>query len=76
MGSDLDMLKRLTITLEKTWSKWFNTSNKKKRKKLQMNFEFLLKEARFWTKSVEEEWRSAFPKPPKKLKYDQKVQPS
>jgi hypothetical protein len=73
MGNPLDCLRRTVLTLEKTWQAWFEESDPKKRKKLEANFEYLLREVETFFGYVNEEWRSAFKKP-KTWKYDQEFQ--
>ena len=75
MGTPLLCLRTTTYTLEKTWQAWFEEPDKKKRKKLEQNFEHLLAEVHTFLGYVEEEWRTAFKKP-KKLKYDCGIQHS
>lgn len=73
MGTPLLCLRTTTYTLEKTWQAWFEEPDRKKRKKLEKNFEYLLEEVRIFFGYVTDEWRGAFKKP-KKLKYDYRLQ--
>lgn len=73
MGSPLNCLRGAVLTLEKTWQAWFEEPDRKKRKKLEKNFEYLLAEAYTFLGYVNDEWRTAFKKP-KKLTYDQSLQ--
>lgn len=74
MGSPLDCLRRVMVTLEKTWQAWFEEADKSRRKKLETNFEYLLAEAHTFLGYVNEEWRGAFKKPVRTLKYDDELQ--
>jgi len=75
MGMPLDNLRRVAVTLEKTWKAWFQEPDQETRRRLARNFEYLLGELHTFGGYVREEWRSAFPKPPKKMpKYDQELQ--
>ena len=69
MQSNLTILAQAAHTLKQTWETWFNTSDPKKCAKLQMRFEYLLNEVKFWSNAAEKEWREAFPVPPEKLDY-------
>jgi hypothetical protein len=74
MGGSMMCLRGTVNTLEKTWQAWWDERDPKRRKKLRDNFEYLLSEAHSFLGYVDEEWRSAFPKPKRKPKYDQKLQ--
>lgn len=74
MGSPLSCLRATVRTLEKTWQAWFEERDLKRRKKLEKNFEYLLREVEIFFGYVNEEWRGAFKKPKKVPKYDQDLQ--
>lgn len=76
MRSSLDMLRRVTAVLEKTVQAWYDASNGKKRKRLEGNVEYLLREAETFYGEAKVEWRSAFPLKPliSDLGYDEKLQ--
>lgn len=74
MGNPMGCLNGVVRTLQKTWQAWFEEPDKKRRKKLEKNFEYLLREAHTFLGYVDEEWRSAFKKPKMIPKYDQHLQ--
>lgn len=74
MGNPLNCLHMTVRTLEKTWQAWFEEPDREKRKKLEANFEYLLREVETFFGYVNEEWRSAFKKPKKLPKYDPEFQ--
>jgi len=74
MGSSFFCLGGTVNTLQKTWQAWWDEPEGKRKRQLEKNFEHLLSEAHAFLGYVTEEWRSGFPKPEKKPKYDEKLQ--
>lgn len=74
IGTSTDLLRRVVLAMGEAEAAWFSEADQKRRKKIEMNLEYLLREAKTWLRGVEDDWRDAFPKVPKKIKYDQKLQ--